>query len=112
MRSQFPSFSETKDYILTALLLVLSIWLLISRNQGGIDNLRKVSITLYSYLELPLSKIRSHRLVVQENKELRRQNIRLHNRLNQLRITRFDSSEYAILKKAKADSLSLYPVQF
>src|SRR5680860_1326228 len=77
--------SEAKDYILTALFLFFATALLICRNQGGIDNLRKVSITLFSYLEEPLSNIRIYRQALKTNTDLRKQNILLLDDLNRLR---------------------------
>ncbi len=112
MRSQFPSFSEAKDYLLTAILLIISAWLLGSRNKGGMDHLRDASITVYSYLELPLSTFRNHSRTRKRNRELRKQNIRLQNELNRLRLTVSSNKEAAKLGDAPADSLGLYPVQF
>jgi rod shape-determining protein MreC len=112
MHSQFPSLSEAKDYLLTAFLLIISAWLLISRNGGRMDHLRNASITIYSYLELPLSSFRAHSRTRQRNKELRKENIQLRNKLNRLRLTTSFSEAVPKFGGVQADSLSLYPVQF
>jgi rod shape-determining protein MreC len=112
MRSQFQSFSESKDYILTAFLLIVSFGLLFSRNSGGLDRLRSASITIYSYIELPLSKFRLHTQVLRRNKELRKQNIHLRNKLNRLRNAESDDNLVSKFHLSWADSSSLHPVQF
>lgn len=77
--------TEAKDYIIAAVILLLSIWLMVSRHEGGLQNLRKVSITILSYLEQPLSTIRTYRQAIATNTYLHRQNILLQDELNRLR---------------------------
>lgn len=112
MRFQLPRISEARDYILTALILVLSTVLLIGRNEGGIKNVRKFSITVFSYLEEPLSNIRVYRQALKTNNDLRRQNILLLDELNRLRSARERNEELReLLKFSRNTELSLYPVQ-
>jgi rod shape-determining protein MreC len=111
MHSQFPSLSEAKDYLVTAFLLVISAGLLIGRNEGGMDHLRNASMTVYSYLELPLSSFHANSRASQKDIELHKENIQLRRKLNRLHLaTSFRwASEFGSIQ---ADSLSLYPVQF
>jgi len=77
--------SDAKDYILTAILLLCAIAMMISRHDGGLQNARKASITVLSYLEQPLSVIRVYRQALTTNTYLHRQNILLQDELSQLR---------------------------
>lgn len=87
MRFRFPKITDAKDHILTALLLVLSMALAVGRHQGGINNVRKISVAMFSYLEEPLSNIRVYREALKTNTALRRQNARLLDELSRLRAT-------------------------
>jgi len=87
MRFRFPKITDAKDHILTALLLVLAMALAIGRHQGGINNIRKISVAMFSYLEEPLSNIRVYREALKTNTALRRQNVRLLDELSRLRAT-------------------------
>lgn len=84
---RFRSFrlSDAKDYIVTALILLLASSIMISRHQGGIDSLRKISITALSLLEEPLANIRIYRQALNTNTYLQRQNILLQDQLSRLR---------------------------
>ena len=77
--------SDVQDYIIAAFLLLLAIGIMASRHDGGLQNMRKVSITLLSYLEEPLSNIRIYRQAISTNTYLQRQNILLQDELSQLR---------------------------
>lgn len=85
MRFRLPRISDAKDYILTALILVFATSLMISRHDGGLQNIRKVSYTLLSYLEQPLSTIRVYRQALNTNTYLQRQNVLLQDELSRLR---------------------------
>jgi rod shape-determining protein MreC len=77
--------ADAKDYIITALLLVFAISLMVSRHDGGLQNIRKVSVTVLSYLEQPLSNIRVYRQAISTNTYLQRQNVILQDELSRLR---------------------------
>lgn len=112
MQLGFSRITETKDYILTALLLVFAVALLIGRNQGGINNIRKVSITLFSYLEEPLSNIRVYRQALKTNTDLRKQNILLLDELNRLRSAKQRNDELReLLEFSRTSNLTLHPAQ-
>lgn len=85
MRFRSFNLSDAKDYIVTALILLFALTIMIGRHQGGIDSLRKVSITALSLLEEPLSNIRVYRQALSTNTYLQRQNILLQDELSRLR---------------------------
>ncbi len=112
MRLQLPRISEAKDYILTAFLLVISALLFIGNNRGGIDSVRKVTITLFSYLEEPISNVQVYRQALKTNSDLREQNIRLLDELNRLRSAQQRNKELTeLLQFSRNSDLSLYPAQ-
>ncbi len=78
-------FTDVQDYILTAFILVFAIALMVNRHDGGLQNMRKMSVTILSYLEQPLSNIRIYRQAVSTNNYLHRQNILLQDELSRLR---------------------------
>ena len=112
MRFQFPRIADAKDHIITALLLITAIALMIGRYEGGLNNLRKVSITLFSYLEEPLSNVRVYRQALKTNQYLRKQNVLLQDELSRLRAAEQRNEELRrLLQFGRESDLSLYPVQ-
>lgn len=112
MRFRFPRITDAKDQLLTALLLIMALGLMMSRNQSGIDNLRKASITLFSYLEEPLSNIRVYRQALKTNTYLRKQNVQLLDELSRLRAAEQQNKELrSLLEFSRNSELSLYPVR-
>ena len=112
MRFQFPRIADAKDHIITGLLLTIAVALMIGRYQGGLNNLRQVSITLFSYLEEPLSSVRVYRQALQTNTYLRKQNVLLLDELSRLRAAEQRNEELReLLQFSRQSELSLYPVQ-
>lgn len=112
MRFRLPRITDAKDHLITAGLLVLSLILMMGRYQGGIDNLRKVSVTVFSYLEEPLSNIRIYRQALKTNNYLRKQNVLLLDELSRLRSAANQNEELReLLQFSRETELSLYPVQ-
>lgn len=112
MRFRLPRITDAKDHLITAVLLVLSLVLMTSRHQGGVDNLRKVSITLFSYLEEPLSNIRVYRQALKTNTQLRKQNVLLLDELSRLRAAGQQNRQLRDLLNLREESeLELYPVR-
>jgi len=112
MRIRLPRIADAKDHIITAILLVIAIALMIGRYQGGLSNLRKVSITLFSYLEEPLSNVRVYRQALKTNTYLRKQNVLLLDELSRLRAAGQRNKELRkMLQFSRNSELSLYPVQ-
>lgn len=81
-------FNEIRDYFLTAAILILALFLMTSRHDGSLQNTRKFSLTLISYLEQPLAQFRIYRQAITTNNYLHRQNILLQDELSRLRSTR------------------------
>lgn len=77
--------TDVQDYIIAAFILLLAIGLMVNRHDRGLQNIRKVSITILSYLEQPLSSIRIYRQAVSTNTYLHRQNVLLQDELSRLR---------------------------
>jgi rod shape-determining protein MreC len=85
MRFRLPRITDAKDFIITTLILIFAASLMISRHDGGLHNVRKVSVTVLSYLEQPLSNIRVYRQALNTNSSLQRQNVLLQDELSRLR---------------------------
>jgi len=85
MRFRLPRITDAKDFIITTLILIFAASLMISRHDGGLHNVRKVSVTVLSYLEQPLSNIRVYRQALNTNSYLQRQNVLLQDELSRLR---------------------------
>lgn len=85
MRFRSFNLGDAKDYIVTALILLFAFAIMIGRHQGGIDTLRKISVTGLSLLEEPLANIRVYRQALNTNTYLQRQNILLQDELSRLR---------------------------
>ncbi len=112
MRFRLPRIADAKDHIITALILVIAIALMIGRYQSGLNNLRKASITIFSYLEEPLSNVRVYRQALKTNTYLRKQNVLLLDELSRLRGAAQRNEELRELLQFSSESnLSLYPVQ-
>jgi len=112
MRFKLPSIADAKDHILTALILIIAVVLMVGRYQGGLNNLRKASITVFSYLEEPLSNVRVYRQALKTNTYLRKQNILLLDELSRLRAAEQRNEQLRKLLQFSSESnLSLYPVQ-
>lgn len=112
MRFRFPRITDAKDQLLTAFLLIIALALMAGRYQGGIDNLRKASITLFSYLEEPLSNIRVYRQALKTNTYLRKQNVLLLDELSRLRAAEQENRELrSLLEFSRTNDLSLYPIR-
>lgn len=112
MRLRLPRITDAKDHLITAGLLVLSLILMVGRHQGGVDNLRKVSVTLFSYLEEPLSNIRVYRQALKTNTYLRKQNVLLLDELSRLRSANQQNERLRdLLQFSRQTNLSLYPTR-
>lgn len=104
--------TDVKDYILTAILLIIAITLMVNRYDGGLQNARKISITLLSYLEQPLSTIRIYRQALTTNTYLHRQNILLQDELSRLRSAEQQNRVLTeLLNLRESSSVPLIPVK-
>lgn len=112
MQIHFPGIPDVKDHIITAVILLIATFFMISRHQGGLDNLRKMSVTLFSYLEEPFSNIRLYRQALKTNTYLRKQNVLLLDELSRLRSADHENQRLRqLLEFSRENDLNLYPVQ-
>ena len=104
--------ADVKDYIITAFILLLAIGMMVSRHDGGLQNLRKISVATLSYLEQPLSNIRVYRQAVSTNSYLHRQNILLQDELSRLRsVEQQNRILRSLLNLQQESSYPLVPVK-
>lgn len=112
MQLRIPGINHIKDHILTAIILIAAIALMMGRHQGGLDNLRKASVTIFSYLEEPLSSIRIYQQALKTNTYLRKQNVLLLDDLSRLRAVNQENRRLRkLLEFSRESNLSLYPIQ-
>lgn len=106
------SVTNVKDYIITGILLLIAVSLMVNRYEGGLQNARKVSVTLLSYLEQPLSNIRIYRQALTNNTYLQRQNVLLQDELSRLRSAEQQNRVLRELLNLREDSsIPLVPVK-
>lgn len=112
MQLQFPRITDARDYILTAVFLIIALALMAGRYQKGLANLRTASVTVFSYIEKPLANIRVYRQALKTNTELRKQNVLLLDKLSRLRGAEQRNKRLRKMLEFRRNSeLSLYPVQ-
>lgn len=104
MRFLFSQTRGIKDHILTSIFIFLGLIMLVSRHDEGLQNIRKVSITVFSYLEEPLSNIRVYRTALNTNRQLHEQNIVLLDELSRLRSAKEQNIELKKLLDFKESS--------
>ncbi|SMO86366.1 rod shape-determining protein MreC [Gracilimonas mengyeensis] len=104
MRFRSSNLGDAKDYIVTALLLIMAFAIMVGRHQGGIDSLRTVSVTALSLLEEPLANIRIYRQALNTNTYLHRQNILLQDELSRLRAIEQENRELRRLLDFREES--------
>lgn len=111
MRIKIPRITDARDHIITGILLIVAVGLMVGRHQSGLNNLRRISITIFSYLEEPLSDIRVYRQALETNEDLRRQNVLLLDELSRLRSAEEQNKELRELLDLRRESeLELEPV--
>lgn len=104
-------FNEIRDYFLTAIILILAVFLMTSRHDGSLQNTRNFSLTLLSYLEQPLAQVRIYRQAIATNSYLHRQNILLQDELSRLRSVRQQNEILrSLLNLREVSTHSLIPV--
>jgi rod shape-determining protein MreC len=94
MRIRFLNIEDAKDHIITGIILVFAISLMVARNLESLHSLRSASITLFSYLEEPLSNVRIYRQALATNEQLQRKNILLLDELSRLRSVQSENESY------------------
>lgn len=93
MQVKLVKAGDVKDFILTAVLLLLAVFLAVSRSSNGINSLRQVSVSVVSFVQTPLSRVRVYRQALSTNVYLQRQNILLQDELSRLRSLELENRE-------------------
>ena len=103
---------DIKDYFIAAIILLLAITLMVNRHDGSLQNTRKVSMTVLSFLEQPLANFRIYRQAVSTNTYLHRQNILLQDELSRLRsVEQQNRVLRSLLDLRDRSDLPMIPVQ-
>lgn len=112
MRLPLFNIEDARDYMVTGFILLSALFLMFTRNSDGINTLRKMSITVYSFIEEPLANIRVYRQALTTNEILQRKNIQLQDELNRLRSVQAENSAYKqLLQLRDTASYPLVPVR-
>ena len=104
MRIRANRFNDARDYILVAFILLIATIFMVLRFQGGLNNLRTASLTLFSLLEEPLSSVRVYRQALRTNTSLQKQNIVLQDELSRLRTLQQENIELRALLELRERS--------
>jgi rod shape-determining protein MreC len=97
---------------MTGVILLIALFLMISRNANGLNSIRRISLVSYSYLEEPLAKIRVYRQALQTNEQLQRKNIQLQDELSKLRSVQAENQALkAMVGYRDSSTYPLYPVR-
>jgi rod shape-determining protein MreC len=104
----FSKFGSIRDQLFTVGVLIVALFLMVTRQDDAFQNLRKASLVVVSTLEIPLSNVRVYRTALQTNAELDRQNILLQDEISRLRTLREENErlkELLALKDSTAYEL-------
>jgi len=111
MQALIEKIGDARDHFITALILIGAISLIVFRYEGGLNNVRRVTLAAFSYMEQPLSQWRVYRKALMTNEELRRQNIQLLDEVSRLRSARYENEELRnLLGYRDSTTYDLYPV--
>ncbi len=111
MQALIEKIGDARVHFITALILIGALTMVVYRYEGGLNNVRRVSLAAFSYLEQPLSQWRVYRKALQTNEELRRQNIQLLDEVSRLRSARFENEELReLLGYRDSSRYDLYPI--
>lgn len=111
MPALFDRLGGARDHFITAIILVFGITLVIFKNEGALNNIRRMTLTTFSYVEQPLSRLQVYRKALQTNEELRRQNIQLLDEVSRLRSARYENDQLrSLLGYRDSSTYQLSPV--
>lgn len=79
---------KIRDHVITVVILIMAVTVMVNRHEGGLNNLRKASVAIVSYLEAPLANVRVYRSALQTNTKLQQENVLLLDELSRLRSAR------------------------
>jgi rod shape-determining protein MreC len=111
MQALIDKIGDARVHFLTALILIGAITMVVFRYEGGLNNVRRISLAAFSYLEQPLSQWRVYRKALQTNEELSRQNIQLLDEVSRLRSARYENEELReLLGYRDSSRYDLFPI--
>ncbi len=111
MQALIEKIGDARVHFITALILIGALTMVVFRYEGGLNNVRRVSLAAFSYIEQPLSQWRVYRKALQTNEELRRQNIQLLDEVSRLRSARYENEELReLLGYRDSSRYDLYPI--
>ncbi len=111
MQALIEKIGDARVHFITALILISALTLVVFRYEGGLNNVRRASLAVFSYLEQPLSQWRVYRKALQTNEDLRRQNIQLLDEVSRLRSARYENEELRqLLGYRDSSRYDLYPI--
>ena len=111
MQALIEKIGDARVHFITALILIGAVTMVVFRYEGGLNNIRRVSLAAFSYMEQPLSQWRVYRKALQTNEDLRRQNIQLLDEVSRLRSARYENEELRELLGYRDSSYyDLYPI--
>lgn len=70
MQALIDKIGDARVHFLTALILIGAITMVVFRYEGGLNNVRRISLAAFSYLEQPLSQWRVYRKALQRSKSV------------------------------------------
>lgn len=111
MQALIEKIGDARVHFITALILIGALTLVVFRYEGGLNNVRRASLAVFSYLEQPLSQWRVYRKALQTNEDLRRQNIQLLDEVSRLRSARYENEELRqLLGYRDSSRYDLHPI--
>lgn len=111
MQALIEKIGDARVHFITALILIGALTMVVFRYEGGLNNVRRVSLAVFSYLEQPLSQWRVYRKALQTNEDLRRQNIQLLDEVSRLRSARYENEELRqLLGYRDSSRYDMYPI--
>lgn len=111
MQALIQKIGDARNHFITAFILIGAVGLIVLRHEGGLNNVRRITLTTFSYLEQPLAQFRIYRKALQTNEELRRQNIELLDEVSRLRSARYENDELRnLLGYRDSTAYDLHPV--
>lgn len=93
MRFSLRKTEDVQDHIIVLVFVLIAFFMMVFRHDGGLQTVRKASVLAISYLEQPLSQVRTYRTALQTNEQLGLQNIILQDEVNRLRSVKEENRE-------------------
>ncbi|AXJ01853.1 rod shape-determining protein MreC [Cyclonatronum proteinivorum] len=112
MRIRFTKIGDIRDQLISAGLILVALLMIVARQDEAFQNVRKVSITLISYVEAPLSNVRVYRSALRTNAALEQNTILLQDEISRLRSLRDENDVLrALLNFRENSEFDMQPVR-